>query len=80
MENIYSIHLKVSEVENGQYLAVSEDIPGLAAQGRIVSETIEIARDVVKKLIESYIEHGDPIPASLKSISHTIEFDIPVGV
>ena len=80
MESMYSIHLKVSKVENGQYLAESEDIPGLVAQGRTVSETIEIAQDVTRKLIDSYIEHGDPIPTSLKPMSDQIELDIAVGV
>jgi hypothetical protein len=33
-------------------LATSEEIQGLVAQGRTVAETIEIARDVTRKLIE----------------------------
>ena len=37
----------------GLYLATSEDIQGLVAQGRTVNETIEIARDIAKKLIEA---------------------------
>ncbi len=80
MENQYSIHLKVTKVENGQFLAESNDIPGLVAQGRTISETVEIAQDVARKLIESYLEHGDPIPQSLIPISDQIELDIAVGV
>jgi predicted RNase H-like HicB family nuclease len=57
MENLYSIHLKISRVENGQFLAESDDIPGLVAQGRTIPETVEIAQDVARKLIESYVEH-----------------------
>ncbi len=34
-------------------LATSDDVPGLVAQGRTVSETIEIARDVARKPIEA---------------------------
>jgi len=68
MSGMYSVHLSISKVENGQYLAESEDIPGLVAQ------------DVAKKLIESYIEHGDPIPASLKPVSDQIEIDVTVKV
>lgn len=79
MEGIYSIHLTVSKVENGQFLAVSEDIPGLIAQGRTIVETIEIAQDVARKLIDSYIEHGDPVPSSLKPLSDHIELDVAVG-
>ena len=77
---MYSIHLKISKVENGQYLAESADIPGLVAQGRTVTETIEIAQDVARKIIDSYVEHGDPVPSSLKPISDHIELDVTVGV
>lgn len=80
MENQYSIHLKVSKVENGQFLAESDDIPGLVAQGRTISEAVEIAQDVARKLIDSYIEHGDPIPPTLQPISDQIELDIAIVV
>ena len=80
MESMYSVHLKVSKVENGQYLAESNDVPGLVAQGRTISEAIEIAQDVARKLIDSYIEHGDPIPNSLKPIRDHFELDVAVGI
>ena len=31
-------------------------------------------------LIESYSEHGDPIPSSLTPLSGSVEIDISVGV
>ncbi len=37
----------------GVYLATSDGIQGLIAQGRTVQETIEIARDVARKLLEA---------------------------
>jgi len=80
MEGIYAIHLKISKVENSQYLAESDDIPGLVAQGRTIPETVEIAQDVAKKLIESYSKHGYPIPSSLKPLSDRVENDMAVGV
>jgi len=80
MEEQYSMRLKVSRVENGQFLGESDDIPGLVAQGRTITETVEIAQDVARKLIESYLEHGDPIPASLKPIYNQFELDVAVGV
>jgi len=80
MESMYLIHLKISKVENDQYLADSEDIPGLVAQGRTVAETVEIAQDAARKLIDSYVEHGDPVPTSLKPMSDKIELDIAIGV
>ncbi len=50
MERIVKIH--VQKLPEGVYLATSDDIQGLIAQGRTVSETLEIARDVARKLLE----------------------------
>jgi predicted RNase H-like HicB family nuclease len=50
MEKMINIHLE--RLPEGFYLATSDDIQGLVAQGRTIAETIEIARDVVRKLIE----------------------------
>ena len=46
METIINIH--IDKLPEGFYLATSDDLQGLVAQGRTVSETIEIARDVAK--------------------------------
>ena len=54
--------IQIEPLEEGGYLAISDDLQGLIAQGRTVSETMEIAQDVARKLIESYLEHGDPLP------------------
>lgn len=51
MERIVKIH--VQKLPEGVYLATSEDVQGLVAQGRTVSETLEIARDVARKLLEA---------------------------
>ena len=45
--------LHVDRLPEGGYLATSEAIQGLVAQGRTVSETLEIARDVARRLLES---------------------------
>lgn len=65
MSEEYRLHLQVQRIENGQFLATSDTLPGLVAQGRTVAETTEIAQDVARKLIESYREHGDPLPEGL---------------
>lgn len=62
MSNEYIITLTVEHLPEGQYLATSKDLPGLLAQGRTISETIEIAHSVAKKLVESHIENNDPLP------------------
>ena len=51
MEHIVKLHIE--KLPEGVYLATSDDVPGLITQGRTVTETIEIARDVAKKLIEA---------------------------
>ncbi len=56
MENIINIH--VEKLPEGVYLATSEDVPGLVAQGRTVTEALEIARDVARKLIEARRERS----------------------
>lgn len=76
----YRLRIQIRRVENGQHLATSDDLPGLVAQGGTVAETVEIARDVAGKLIESYREHGDPLPRSLQAMSaEVVELDVPVG-
>ena len=49
MEQITTLHIE--KLPEGVYLATSDEIPGLVAQGRTVTETLEIARDVAKKLL-----------------------------
>ena len=47
-----AIRIHIEELPEGVYLATSDELQGLVAQGRTVAETLEIARDVAKKLIE----------------------------
>ena len=54
MEQIVNLHIE--RLPEGVYLATSDDVPGLVAQGRTVTETLEIARDVAKKLLEASAE------------------------
>lgn len=51
MERTITIHIE--KLPEGLYLATSTEVQGLVAQGRTVTETLEIARDVAKKLLES---------------------------
>ena len=56
MERIVTLHIE--KLPEGVYLANSDDIQGLVAQGRTIQETVEIARDVAKKLIELQTSDG----------------------
>ena len=51
MEKFINIHIE--KLPENVYLATSDEVQGLVAQGRTIEETIEIARDVAKKLLES---------------------------
>jgi predicted RNase H-like HicB family nuclease len=48
-----AINIYIEKLPEGVYLATSDDIQGLVAQGRTVAEMLEIARDVARKLIEA---------------------------
>jgi predicted RNase H-like HicB family nuclease len=75
MEKIINIHIE--KLPEGYFLATSEDIQGLVAQGRTIAETIEIARDVAKKLIES---GDDNIKLKSSSIDTSTKFDYPIVI
>jgi predicted RNase H-like HicB family nuclease len=55
VERVITLHIE--KLPEGVYLATSDDVRGLVAQGRTIQEAIEIARDVAKKLIE--MQGGD---------------------
>ncbi len=75
------INLEVEALAEGGYLATSHDIPGLVAEGRTIAECLEIAQDVARKIIESYLERGDPLPPQLTLESpQKLEICIPVGL
>jgi antitoxin HicB len=77
-----AIRLHVEPLEEGGYVATSPDVPGLVVEGRSLVEVAEIARDVARKIAESCIEHGDPLPPALTNLDDAKEFEltIPVGI
>lgn len=80
------IPLRIEPLEEGGYLATSPVVEDLLAQGRSIAETVEIAQDVARKLIESYIEHGDPPPPAIaQALSkseppYELQIAVPVAV
>ena len=69
-----AIQIQVEELPEGLYLATSDELPGLVAQGRTVAEALEIARDVARKLIEARRERdGVPnLPTTSERRDYTI--------
>ena len=47
-----AIHLHIETLEEGGYLATSPDVPGLVAEGRSVSEAVEIAQGLARKITD----------------------------
>ena len=67
------VMLHVERLLKGRDLATSEAIQGLVAQGRTVSETLEIARDVARRLMQAQQERQQG--NRLDAVSET--FDVP---
>jgi len=65
-----TIIIQIEKLPEGPYLATSNDVQGLVAQGRTVAETIEIARDVAKKLLE--VENSTSLPEVADNFSYPI--------
>jgi predicted RNase H-like HicB family nuclease len=75
MEKIVNLHIE--KLPEGVYLATSDEVPGLVAQGRTIAETLEIARDVAKKLLEAQAErHGPP---TLKETGDSFDYPLVVS-
>lgn len=73
MERIVNLHIE--KLPEGYYLATSDSIQGLVAQGRTISETIEIAKDVAKKLIEAREEQI----TTLKIANDNFDYPLVIG-
>jgi antitoxin HicB len=77
-----TIRLHIETLSEGGFLATSPDVPGLVAEGRSIVETTEIAQGLVRKIVESCLEHGDPLPPALSNVQAggSVDLTIPVGV
>jgi len=75
MEKIINLHIE--KLPEGFYLATSDSIQGLIAQGRTVSETLEIARDVAKKLLEA---QEDEQFNNLPVLTEKFDYPLVIGV
>ena len=75
MEKIANLHIE--KLPEGVYLATSDDIPGLVALGRTITETVEIARDIAKKLLEAQAERHQQ--AKLASVQDSFDYPIILG-
>jgi predicted RNase H-like HicB family nuclease len=76
-----TIRLHIEPLTEGGYVATSRDVPGLVAEGRSITEAVEIAQGLTRKIVESCLEHGDPLPLVFNKLRKTpLDLLIPVGV
>ena len=75
MERIINLHIE--RLPEGVYLATSDDLQGLVAQGRTVSETMEIARDIARRLLEAQEERRQQ--SHIPVISDAFDCSLVVG-
>ena len=73
-----SRHLKrVTEVDEATIRLPIEPL----AEGRSVMEAVEIAQGLTRKIAESCLEHGDPLPPALAGLRRApLELVVPVVV
>ena len=74
------IRLHVEPLDEGGYVATSPDVPGLVAEGRSIVEAVEIAQGLARKVAESCLEHGDPLPPARLVDGGRGDFIVPVGI
>ena len=72
-----AIRIHVEQLPEGLFLATSDELSGLVAQGRTVAEALDIARDVARKLIEARRER-DGVP-DLPTTTDRRDFTIVVA-
>ena len=72
-----AIRVHIEPLDEGGFLATSPDVPGLVAEGRSITEAAEIAQSLARKIAESCIEHGDPLPRALAAPPETGDGEFP---
>ncbi len=76
-----TIRLHIEPLREGGYVATSPDVPGLVAEGRSITEAVEIAQGVARKIVESCLDHGDPLPPALATLKKPpLDLLVPVGI
>ena len=75
MEHLIRLHVEV--LEEGGYVATSDEIQGLVAQGRTLQETLEIAQDVARRLLEAQADRSQTPP--LQPMESSFDYHLVIG-
>jgi predicted RNase H-like HicB family nuclease len=76
----YLLDLDIEALESGSFVATSPQVQGLVAQGRTLAETIEIARDVARRIFESCLKYGDPPPVLRRKPRRRLATTVPISL
>ena len=77
MERVINLHIE--KLPEGVYLATSDDLPELLAEGRTVAETIDIARDVANKLIEARSQRRGADRLSAPAVQDAFDYPLIIA-
>ena len=75
MERLIRLH--VEALDEGGYLATSDEVQGLVAQGRTVQETLQIAEVVARSLLEAQAERSQ-MPL-LEPVSPSFDYQLVIA-
>ena len=75
MERLIRLH--VEALDEGGYLATSDEVQGLVAQGRTVQETLQIAEVVARRLLEAQAERSQ-MPL-LEQVSTSFDYKLVIA-
>ena len=75
MERLIRLH--VEALDEGGYLATSDEVQGLVAQGRTVQETLQIAEVVARRLLEAQAERSQ-MPL-LEPVSTSFDYQLVIA-
>jgi predicted RNase H-like HicB family nuclease len=71
-EHLYELSVDLQRLDDGgdyQFMATSEDLPGLVVAGDTPEEVLSLVPQVASALIASIKAAGDPLPSSLRASS-----------
>jgi predicted RNase H-like HicB family nuclease len=72
------LNIKIEKLQEGYYLATSDELKGLVAQGRTIAETLEIAQDVARKILEAKTEREKKVILG-KPLKNKFEYSLIIG-
>jgi predicted RNase H-like HicB family nuclease len=73
----YLVNLHIEKLPEGFYLATSDDVQGLVAQGETLAETLDIAKDVAKQLLQAQKERNALF--QLKTMADSFDYSLVVN-